>query len=148
MYITVCGRTLKCTLKMKHFLRHYLINLFTLFVTSYYIGGFHIAPGIDSLLLVGLGFTAIHLLLKPILNIITGPINFLTFGLIGLIIDAAILYSLTMFLPKIWISAWTFPGFANLGVTIDPIPLNIIMVTILSAFILGFIRSVILSLCD
>lgn len=133
---------------MKHILRHYLINIFALYVVSVYIGGFHIAPGLESLLVVAVCFTLVHLILKPILNIITGPINFLTFGLIGLVIDAGILYGLTVFLPKIWISAWTFPGYSDFGITINPVSLNIIMVTILSAFVLSLIRSVILSLCD
>ena len=133
---------------IKKIIRAYLINVAVLYVISMYIGGFHLADGIKSLLMVGAGFTAIHLLLRPILGFITGPFNFLTFGLIGLVIDAGLLYAMTLFLTQIWISKWFFPGFSYESFSIAPMNLEIIAVTLLCALIINLLRNAIMSLCD
>jgi uncharacterized membrane protein YvlD (DUF360 family) len=133
---------------IKRIIRTYLINLAALYLVSAYIGGFHLARGWQSLLEVGAGFTAIHLLLKPILGFITGPLNFLTFGLIGLIIDAGLLYLLTMFFPEVYITSWSFPGLNFPPLAIQPMFLNVAAVTVLCALIINLIRSVIISLCE
>ncbi len=132
----------------KKIIRSYLINILALYLVSNYIGGFHLAKGWQSLLGIGAGFTLIHLLLRPILGFVTGPLNFLTFGLIGLVIDAALLYGLTMFFPEIYITTWHFPGFYTSIFSLAPMNLTIVMVTILSAFIINLIRSVIINLCE
>ncbi|MDO8514911.1 MAG: phage holin family protein [bacterium] len=133
---------------IKKIIRMYFINILALYLVSTYIGGFHLAKGWLSLLEVGAGFTIIHLLIRPILGFITGPLNFLTLGLIGLVIDAILLYGLTMFFPEVYITAWVFPGFFTANFSLEPMALSIIMVTILCAFIINLIRSVIISLCD
>ncbi len=133
---------------MKKLIRNYLINLGALLIVSRYITGFHIAPGWQSFLLVGLGFTLIHMFIKPFLNMLTGPLSFLTFGLIGIAIDAAILYALTLFFPQVWISTWNFPGLDSAGLIIAPRILGIIEVTVISAIALNILRSSIILLCD
>ena len=132
----------------KKVIRSYLVNILALYLVSIYIGGFHLAKGWQSLLEVGAGFTLIHLLLRPILGLVTGPLNFLTFGLIGLILDAGLLYGLTIFFPEVFVTDWYFPGFQTAYVTLEPMTLNIVMVTILCAFLINLIRSAIISLCE
>lgn len=133
---------------IKKIIRAYLVNVLALYLVSVYISGFHLSRGWESLLEVGAGFTVIHLLLRPILGFITGPLNFLTFGLIGLVIDGGLLYAMTLFFPQIWISKWFFPGFSYESFSIAPTNLEIFAVTILCALVINLIRSVIMSLCD
>jgi putative membrane protein len=133
---------------IKKIIRSYVVNVLALYLVSVFVGGFHLSQGWTSLLEVGAGFTAIHLLLRPILGFITGPLNFLTLGLIGLVIDAALLYLLTLFFPEVYITGWFFPGLTFAQLSIDPMQMNILTVTILCAFIINLIRSVIIGLCE
>lgn len=121
--------------------RNYLINVFALWVTAQYVTGLHLSEGIKSLLIVGAGFTVLHLLLKPLLKLILGPINFLTLGLIGLFIDGGILYLLTLYFPQISVTGWFFPGLITDYFVLPAWDFNTITGTIVVALIINVIRS-------
>ncbi len=125
---------------VKKIIRSYLINIFALWVVSQYISGFHLNQGIRSLLLVGLGFTILHLVIKPILDLILGSINFLTLGLVGLLIDGGILYALTFYFPQISVSPWSFSGLKLSGIVIPPYDFNLILTIVICAAIINIIR--------
>ncbi len=131
---------------IKSLVRNYLINIFALWVAAQYIGGFQVAEGWKSLLIVGAGFTALHLVLKPVLKIFLGALNFLTLGLIDLLIDGGILYLLTLYFPQVSISAWSFPGLTTDYLSLPVYDLNIILTTLVSAFVINVVRSVLQSL--
>lgn len=118
-----------------------MINVFALWVAAQYIDGFVLAEGIKSLLIVGAGFSALHMVLKPILKLILGPINFLTLGLIDLVIDAGLLYLLTLYFPQISITVWNFAGFESQYLTLPAYEFNVIGTTIISAFLINMVRS-------
>lgn len=131
---------------IKSLIRSYLINLFALWVAAQYIGAFHLSEGLKSLLLIGAGFTLLHLVVRPVISAILGPINFLTLGLIGLVIDAAILFALTLYFPQVSIIPWLFPGLVIDGLIIPAIQFNSATATVLSAFVINIIRQVLSSL--
>ena len=125
---------------VKRLFRSYLINVVALWLTSIYIGSFHLSNGVGSLVLAGVGFTLVHLTVGPIIKMILGPVNFLTLGAVGLIIDSIILYILTIYFPQISTSGWNFPGASLGGVVLPPFDFNLITGTILSALVINIIR--------
>lgn len=126
---------------IKGIIRAILINGVALFIASQYISGLHLRNGLESLAIVTLVFTAVHLIVKPVLKMVFGAINFLTFGLFSLAIDVAILYALTLFLPQISFSAWSFAG-ANIGGVIIPAyDFEKIGSTIVSAVLINVVRT-------
>lgn len=125
---------------IKNLIRSYFINVVSLWITSIYIGSFHLANGIESVLIASIGFTLIYLTIGPIINFILGPINFLTLGVIGLILDSIILYGLTIYFPQINTSGWSFPGASLGGVILPSFNFNLITGTILSALVINIIR--------
>lgn len=127
---------------IKGIIKAYLINIFALYATSSLVGSFRLANEGESLLLVGAGFTILYLVLRPILTVILGPLNFLTFGLIGLVADGGILYLLTLYFPQISVSSWMFPGFFWQSIAILPTQLNFIVTLVICAAIINIIRSV------
>lgn len=131
---------------IKSLIRNFVINVLALWLVTQYIGGVALSEGWKSLLIVSLGFTAVHLVVKPILGIILGVLNALTLGLVGLVIDSVILYGLTLYFPQISIHPWFFPGIIINGFVVPPVDFNVIGVTILAAFIINLIRSIILLL--
>lgn len=130
----------------KSLVRSYLINLFSLWVAAQLISGFHLAEDVKSLLLVAGGFTLLYLVIRPILRFFLGVFNFLTFGLIGLVIDSFLLYLLTWYFPEISITPWYFSGINNEYLHLPPYEFNIILTTIIVATVINMLRSTLTSL--
>lgn len=131
---------------VKSIIRNYVVNIFALWLVAQYVGGFMLSEGWKSLLLVGLGFTVVHLLINTVLGIFLGVLNFLTLGLVGLVVDSVILYGMTLYFPQITISPWNFGGMTINGFVVPPYDFNVIGVTVLAAFIINLVRSIILML--
>ncbi|MBI4099647.1 phage holin family protein [Candidatus Microgenomates bacterium] len=126
---------------IKALIRAILINGVALFIATQFISGFHLTHGLESLAIVTVVFTIIHLVIKPILKLIFGAINFLTFGLFALALDVAILYALAIFLPQIGFTSWLFPGGEYAGIIIPAYNFNPIGSTIVSAIFINAVRT-------
>ncbi len=100
---------------MKKLLRNYLFNLFALYATTYLIKGFKYTGGIQTILMAALIFTLITVFLKPVLELLTMPLNFLSLGLVSFVINVAMLYLLKLLLPQIQLSSWHFAGWSGFG---------------------------------
>jgi len=68
-----------------------LLNAFALILTSRIVPGVHI-DGFTTAILAAIVLGVINTFLKPILLILTFPINFLTLGLFTFVINAVLLY--------------------------------------------------------
>lgn len=128
--------------------RSYLINVFALWFVSQQIVGFVLQNGWKSLLIVALGLTLLHLVIKPIADLILGGVNFITLGVVGLLVDAAILYLLTLlpqasqFFPQVSITAWSFTGLTINGIVLPAYDFGIIGTTIVCAVVINLIRTI------
>lgn len=76
---------------MQRFLVRLLINALALWVASRLIAGISFGGEIGTLLLVALLFGLVNALLKPILKILTCPLQIMTLGLFTLVINAFLL---------------------------------------------------------
>lgn len=65
-----------------------LIFSLAVFLASYFVGGVTLAGFIPALI-AGALLSVIHFIIKPIIKIITLPINLITFGLFALVLNAA-----------------------------------------------------------
>lgn len=77
-----------------------LLSTLAIIVSAYILPGVHIASFATALVVVVV-LGAINLFLKPLLVILTLPVNILTLGLFTLVINALL----------IMLSAWVVPGF-------------------------------------
>lgn len=68
-----------------------VINAVALFVAAYLVPGIEITENAGGLLLVAIVFGLVNALIKPIVSILTCPINVLTLGLFTLVINALML---------------------------------------------------------
>lgn len=128
---------------MKSILRNTLINAFALFLISQAISGIKIIGGFESYLLAGFALSLLFLILKPILNIISIPLNIVTLGFFSVVTNIIIYYLLTVFVPNVTISDFTYPGFSYGGFIIPKIYINIffsfLLISIMQSFIFSFI---------
>jgi putative membrane protein len=76
---------------------HWLISAVAILVAAYLIPGIHVTL-IGSIVLA-IVLALINIFLKPILNILTLPLNIVTLGLFSLIVNALLIMLAGMFVP-------------------------------------------------
>ena len=127
---------------MKGLLRNTLINAFALFLISQVVYGLEIKGGFLTYFFGGLALALLFKLLKPILKLISLPLNALTLGFFSFVVNAIIFYLLTVFIPSISISGFTFSGISYAGFTIPKVAVNtffaFIVIAILQSLIFNF----------
>src|SRR3989344_2423944 len=79
-------------------------NILALFLASRYIGGVSITGGWQELIIVGLILSVFNFILKPILKLLLGPFILLTFGLLLIAINIAVVWATDFFSKDLTIS--------------------------------------------
>ncbi len=126
---------------MKTILRRIAIYTFTLYLLPFIIPGVKIAGGLETLFIGGAALALMFMILKPILSIISFPINLITLGLFSIITNAFILYLMTRFVNGIKITPFTYHSFSYLGFTAPAVEFNIYFAYIFTAFVISLIES-------
>ena len=103
---------------MKHLVRVFLFSVFALWLTSQVLPGVAIMGAWQTILFAGFILALLMLIVAPILKILFIPINILTFGLLSWFVHVIVIYLLTLFVPEIQISPWTFSGASWAGFVI------------------------------
>lgn len=127
---------------MKSILRKTLINSLSIWLTSLVAAGFTIAGGAKTIILAGFVLFLIQNLLKPIIQILTLPLNFMTLGLFSWVINVATLYLLTVLVSEIKVKPFTFHGFAYSDFVIQKIDFNLLGSFIVIALTLTIIQKI------
>ena len=117
----------------------YSVGLFLLYL---WLPGLHIRGGIEIYMLGGVALTAMNILIKPLLHIISLPVTILTLGLFSFIINAGILFLLTKFIPQISIQAFTLPSYAYKMIHTPQIGLSLPLSFLFVAFMLSFLVTI------
>lgn len=129
---------------MKSILRRIVFYSVALFLTSQIITGLKISGGLTDYLIGGVVLSALFLIVKPILGIVTLPLNIVTLGLFSFVTNAIIFYILTIIVPNISISSFTLKGFSLAGFIVPSFYLNnffaFVVVSILLSFIVGALK--------
>jgi putative membrane protein len=94
------------------------------------------------MLFAGLILSLLMLLVAPILRILFIPINIITFGLMSWAINVIVLWLLTIFVPNVTISAWTFPGTSWAGFVIPSMRLSYGLALIVVSLAVSFLVNV------
>ena|SRR5256885_5187937 len=128
---------------MKTIVRKILTYLGALYFLPQFIPGVHITGGFLTLLVGGVALAALFLIIKPILSIISFPVNMLTLGVFSLVINTVLLYLLTVFISGISISAFSYSKIDFEGFIIPSLQFNTFFAYVYVSFVLSFIDSVI-----
>lgn len=95
---------------MMHFLVRWLINAISIFIVAHIVKGIQV-PSASVVLVVALVLGIINAFLRPLIILITLPINILTLGIFTLFINGALFYLvskivkgfvITGFAPAFW----------------------------------------------
>ena len=126
---------------MKSVLRNTLFNGLSLFILAQLVPGFKVSGGLLTFAIGGLALSILFFVVKPILNLISLPLNLVTLGLFSFLTNAIIFYLLTVFVTSISITEFTFPGFSLAGFIAPKIFINTFFAFILVAFLQSLIVS-------
>ena len=127
---------------MKTLLRNTLVHTAALYALPYIFPGVTINGGLATFFLGGILLTILQFTVKPILGIISFPLNIMTMGLFSAFTNAIILYLLTIMLPKIKIESFLFEGFSFIGFVIPRFDVNTFFAYVISAVFIAFVISV------
>ncbi|HSA84401.1 MAG TPA: phage holin family protein [Patescibacteria group bacterium] len=129
---------------MKTLLRNLAIYTLSLFFILHLVEGASLSGGFWTLLSAGIVLTLFFILLKPILSIITLPVNIVTLGVFNIFVNALLLYLLTIFVTEFSIVAFISSSTDIFGFVIPSITFNTFFAYVYTAFILtalnAFIR--------
>lgn len=81
-----------------YFVLSLLLNALALIITSKIVDGFHV-EGFGTAILVAIVLGVVNTIIKPILLILTAPINILTLGLFTFVINAFVLVIVAAIIP-------------------------------------------------
>lgn len=128
---------------MKSLLRNTFINSLSLFILAQIVPGLTINGGLLTFIAGGFALSLLFLIVKPILNLISLPLNLVTMGLFSFLVNAIIFYLLTVFVTSISITSFTFPGFSFFGFIAPKMFFNtffaFIIVALLQSAIVSFL---------
>lgn len=127
---------------MKSLLKNIAINSFALFLVAQVLEGIKIEDGFLTIISGGLVLTILSFIVRPILNVLTFPLNVVTLGAASFFVNMFILYLLTLFTPQIKISAFLFTGISFSGFVIPKIYLSQFFAFAVVSFLLSLIVSV------
>lgn len=126
---------------MKKIFRRIAIYTFTIFLLPYIIPGVSIEGGLLTLFIGGVGLALMFMILKPILNLISFPVNFLTLGLSSILTNALIIYILTVFITGISINSFSYPRIHYMGFVTPTIVFNLFFAYVFTAIVISTIES-------
>lgn len=86
-------------------LKQLLINAVAFLVVGYLLPGVRISS-LETLLVVAVVYGVVNMLLKPLLILLTLPINILTLGLFTFVINAVILLIVAKIVPGFVVDGW------------------------------------------
>ena len=128
---------------VKEFILSTAIHILAIFLLTQILPGVEVAGGLITLFIAGFSLMILELVVKPILNIISFPINLVTLGLFSIVTNAIILYLLTVFVPNVAITSFTFPGASIGGVTLSKMEFSTLMTFVIASVTLSIIVTVI-----
>ena len=130
---------------MKRFVLGTVINALGLWLTTLIVtaislvpyGGTDVWPTIGSFLLVGAVFGFVNGIIAPVIKVLALPLYILTFGLINLVINGALLLFVAWLSQLIGSPIFSIDGFTREGLAVDSMGWAILGALIMS--VIGFI---------
>lgn len=128
---------------MKSFLRNIFINFLTLLLISNLTKAINYSENYLVLIWAAFFLTLLNLLVKPILNLLLMPINLLTMGAFRWVINAIVIFLVTIIVIDFRIHGFTSPGFSFSGFIVPKIVFPFFWTLILVSFLIEILNQAI-----
>lgn len=125
---------------MKTIVRKVFLSSLSLWFTTLITTGLVVKDGILTFIVAGFVLYLLQRVLKPILQLVTLPINMLTLGLFSLVINAVTLFVLTLIVPQVKIVPFVFPGYNLAGFVFPRLSFNELGAFVVIALVLTVVK--------
>jgi putative membrane protein len=100
-------------------IKHALLLSIAVYVAAYFIDGIHLYPAYVALV-VGCVLTVINFTVKPIIKVLTLPINIITLGLFAVVVNATIFWFIGKgdLINGFKIDSWKFALYGSLIISV------------------------------
>jgi putative membrane protein len=133
---------------MKKIIFELLVTALTLILADYLIPGVKLGGSIEGFLLVTLFFFGINKFVKPILKVLSLPIEVATLGIFTVVIDTILLLVVDYLLIPLHITSFWFPGITLGPILVAPMRVPVLITAIMTALFISFTSTVIIWLTD
>jgi uncharacterized membrane protein YvlD (DUF360 family) len=127
---------------MKGIVRAIVFNSLILFIMSQAFSGFQVNGGLQTLIAGGITLSIVTFFLRPILSVLAFPFNVITFGSFNIVINAIILFALTLFVRQISVHAFIWPGITFAGFIVPKIHFNLFFAFLFLSIVYSFMKGV------
>lgn len=128
---------------MRGIVKHFVINIVTLYLVTQWFSGLVIANGINGLIIAGVGLTVMTFLARPVINLLLLPINLVTFGFFRWLSSAFTLYLVTLVVPGFAVGNFHFGGLATKWVDLPSLDFSGLMAFIAFSLVISIFSSLI-----
>ena len=128
---------------MRKKIRTALLAILAFLLLTYFYPGFTF-DSTSSIAFASVTFAFVYLFVRPLIKILSLPLNIITFGLFSLLVNVAVLYLISVVVPGFEITAFQFEGCEFLGVSVPPFHLNTFLSTLVASAALTASTSVFL----
>lgn len=119
---------------MKSIIRNTFINALSLFFLTVIFSGVKVTGGLTTYILGGLILSLMFNFVKPLINIVSLPLNLLTMGAFSFLVNVFIFYLATTLVGNITIREFTYQGTSLAGFVIPKINFSTFFAYIVAAF--------------
>lgn len=127
---------------MKKHLLVFIIAGIAFVIATFFLPGLNYGGNSETLVRAAVVFSLLHTFVRPLIEIILLPINFLTLGLMGGLTGLILLWLVTVLVPAFTIADSKFQGYSAGGISLPNYELNAFLTAILGAILIGLISSI------
>ena len=126
---------------MKSLIRMLILNVAVIFFAAFLLPGLSYSNNFQILILAAVALGLVNLVVRPIVRLVTLPINLLTLGIFSWVINVFLLYLVTRLIPGFEVSAFHFEGFSYGGLMLSAMEVGLLSSYILFSFIISLLTS-------
>jgi putative membrane protein len=127
---------------IKSVIQAFLVNLASLWVADYFLTGFDIRSELKVYAIAAVVLILVNFIVRPILNIISFPINLVTLGLFSWLLNIALIYIVVLLVDGIRLAEGILQldRLGIIALTLPNIDLTRFFTLVVATFIIGFVN--------
>ena len=124
------------------------LNMTAISLVAHFIPGLNYGGGLKTLFTISIILAVTNIFIKPIIKILTLPIELVTLGLFGIVINAGMLYLTAYLISDFSIRGFYFTGFENIWFSVNSMQIPNWGTAVIASTLIGLITSTILWLTN
>lgn len=127
---------------MRHYLKALIIAAVAFYLAYQLVPTIKLGSNYPNAFLIIAGIFLVAQIIHPLFSLVLLPVNFLTFGLVSLLLNVTLVFAFLNFLPGFNIGPYNFPGASLEGLILPSINFNRIATIILVAVVITFAQKI------